>query len=473
MNDSPLSDSVQLSFLGAFAGVTGSKSLLEWQGQRFLVDCGLFQGPSAVRQGNWQPFPIEASSVNAVFLTHAHLDHVGYLPRLYSYGFRGPIYCSEGTLDLARIILMDSAHLEEETARYAQENRYSNHEDPRPLFTIEDAEAVLKLFKPIPRYEWHEVAKGLSIRLLRAGHIIGASMVELSFSEGQRKKIITFSGDIGHDRSLILREPDKLDVSDVLILESTYGNRLHDRKDPCETLAFFLNKVIGRKGVAVIPAFAVGRSQELLYMISLLEKKGIIPSVPVVVDSPMSEKALSIYFSHSEDQPQGGRFGKSREDFLPKGFETSTTADDSMLATMMDGPAIVISASGMLSGGRILHHLKKRLPDAGNMVIFVGYQADGSKGRFLQDNSATLKTLRIHHQEVEIAAEIVTIENLSAHADYEEMLDWLRKTPQMPEQVLINHGEPEAQRALAATMEKALSWKVAAACDKRRWVFPI
>ncbi len=265
---------IKLQFLGAYAGVTGSKSLLEWKNQRYLIDCGLFQGPSAVRQQNWADFPIKASSIDAVFLTHAHLDHVGYLPRLYKQGFRGPVYCSEGTQDLAEIILLDSAHLEEESAAYANETKYSYHEKPLPLFTIKDAEDVLKLFQPIPRYEWHKVSDDLSIRLLRAGHIIGASMVQVMVSQESKSKVLSFSGDIGHDKSMILKGPDAMPETDVLILESTYGDRLHAHEDACETLGSFLKKAIDRSGVVVIPAFAVGRSQELIYMISQLELFG-------------------------------------------------------------------------------------------------------------------------------------------------------------------------------------------------------
>ncbi len=461
---------IRLQFLGAYSGVTGSKTLLEWKNQRFLIDCGLFQGPSVVRQQNWVDLPIKADSIDAVFLTHAHLDHIGYLPRLYKQGFRGPIYCSEGTYDLAHIILMDSAYLEEESAKFARETQYSYHKDPLPLFTTADAEAVLKKLKPIPRYDWVTTGDGISICLHRAGHIIGASLVEVRLHGDRRSKTITFTGDVGHEQSLTLKGPDPLPESDIIVLESTYGNRLHDKDNVCDKLGNFLKRAIDREGVVVIPAFAVGRSQEIIYMIAQLEHQGVIPAVPVVLDSPMSDKALKVFFSHEEDQRIASSFNRNSQ-FYPAKFETSTTADQSMLTTMRDGPVIVISASGMLAGGRILHHLKKRLPDPRNMVIFSGYQAEGTKGRFLQDNSASLKTLRIHHQEVELAAEVVTISNLSAHADHEQLVYWLKRTQQKPQQVLINHGQLEAQDALAERLQKELGWNAAASNRQTSWEF--
>jgi metallo-beta-lactamase family protein len=461
---------IRLQFLGAYSGVTGSKTLLEWKNQRFLVDCGLFQGPSVVRQMNWVDLPIKADTINAVFLTHAHLDHVGYLPRLYKQGFRGPIYCSEGTYDLAQIILLDSAYLEEEAAKFARETQYSYHKDPLPLFTTADAEAVLKQFKPLPRYDWVTVGDGISMRLHRAGHIIGASLVELRMHGDRHSKTFTFTGDVGHELSLTLKGPDPLPDSDVVVLESTYGNRLHDKESAMGKFGGFLKRAIERDGVVVIPAFAVGRSQEVIYMIAQLEQQGVIPAVPVVLDSPMSDKALKVFFSHEEDQRIASSFHPHSQ-FYPAKFETSTSSDQSMLTTMRDGPLIVISASGMLAGGRILHHLKKRLPDPRNMIVFSGYQAEGTKGRFLQDNSGSLKTLRIHHKEVELAAEVVTISNLSAHADYEQLVAWLKRTHKKPQQVLINHGQLEAQDALTETLQKSLGWNAAASSRQTSWDF--
>jgi metallo-beta-lactamase family protein len=294
--------------------------------------------------------------------------------------------------------------------------------------------------------------------------------VEVRLHGDRRSKTFTFTGDVGHDQSLILKGPDPLPASDVVILESTYGNRLHDTESALDKLGEFLKRAIDREGVVVIPAFAVGRSQEIIYMIAQLEQKGMIPAVPVILDSPMSDKALKIFFSHEEDQRIASSFHRNRE-FYPALFETSTSSDQSMLTTMRDGPAVVISASGMLAGGRVLHHLKKRLPDPRNMIIFSGYQAEGTKGRFLQDNSGTAKTLRIHHKEVELAAEVVTISNLSAHADYRQLITWLKGTHQKPQQVLINHGLLDAQDALVEHLQQELGWNAASSSRQTSWDF--
>jgi metallo-beta-lactamase family protein len=462
---------VSLRFIGAYAGVTGSKTLIQHQGASYLVDCGLFQGPKEVKLQNWETFPVDATHIDAVFLTHAHLDHVGYLPRLYRQGFRGPIWCSEGTQALAEIILMDSAFLEEELADYARRTGYSHYDNPQPLFTTKDAEAVVKLFRPLARQEWQDVGPGLSLRLVRSGHIIGSSFVQLMFKQDQKSKIITFSGDVGHNRSMILKGPEPIRNTDVLILESTYGDRLHPEEDAETLLGRYLERALGRSGVVVIPAFAVGRSQEVVFMIGHLERKGLIPKVPVFLDSPMSKKALQVFFSREEDQTVRSCFRGDPNDFFPEKFEIIESADHSMLATMMEGPAIVVSASGMLSGGRVMHHLKHRLPDPRNMVIFTGYQAEGTKGRFLQDNSSSLKSLRIHHQEVEVAAEVVTVDHLSSHADYKELIAWLKQIEQGPEQVLLNHGNPHAQEALAERIQQSFHWPATPASRQQIWHF--
>lgn len=465
-----MAGSVRLKFLGAFGGVTGSRTLVSFGGTDILVDCGLFQGPKEVRQLNWEEMPVDLSRLKAVILTHAHLDHIGYLPRLYRQGFRGKIYCSQGTSDLARVILLDAAHLEEELATYARQTAYSHHSDPQPLFTTEDAEAVLDLLESKPRAAWFEIEAGISFRFLRAGHIVGASIVQLMLQTGYRNKVFSFSGDVGHYRSLILKGPETIDATEVLVLESTYGNRLHGREDASEVLAGHLSRALGRRGVVIIPAFAVGRSQEIVYRIRQLEEQGKIPEVPVLLDSPMSQKALDIFFRNGEDQAIDSGFSGGRSHFFPKYFEISQTTDQSMLATMMDGPAIIISASGMLSGGRVLHHLKKRLPHPENMVIFSGYQAEGTKGRYLQECSPG-ESIRIHHQETAIEAEIVTIDHLSSHADFEDLLAWLQPLAKAPEQVLLNHGDPEAQKEFARFIAAKLGWKAKAAAEQQDWTF--
>jgi len=450
----------KLRFLGAADTVTGSRTVVEYNQSRWLVDCGLFQGPKDFRQRNWQAFPVDPASLDAVILTHAHLDHVGYLPRLCSTGFKGRIYCSKGTADLARIILLDAAYLEEEFAKYANETGYSNHKPAFPLFTKEDAERAISQFEPVERYQWIKIGEHASFQLLRAGHIIGASYVQFHLVSDQKTCTITFTGDIGNNRSMILKGPDFLNSSDVLVLESTYGDRLQPRTDPLQELASVANRTFERGGVLVIPAFAVGRAQEVTFMFRQLENRKLIPKVPVILDSPMATSAMGICLKHTEDQILESSFLGSAENFKPAFFEVTESPDDSMVACMRDGPMVVISASGMLNGGRILHHLKHRLPNEKNTVMFTGYQADGTKGRFLQENSGKVECLRIHHRDVPINAEIVTLDVLSSHADYQDTMEWLDAMQVKPKIIALNHGHPNAQKALADRIKKAFDIKV-------------
>ncbi len=460
---------ISLKFLGAFDSVTGSKTLVKHGSKRYLVDCGIFQGPPELRNRNRESLEIPAKDIDAVFLTHAHLDHCGYLPRLCKEGFRGPIYCSQGTYQLADIILQDSAHLEEETARFARKTGYSRHADPSPLFTSEDVEQVMTQFRILERNKWHDLGNGLSLYLSRSGHLIGSSFLRFRFGMGDESRTITFSGDLGNYRSAILKGPENIDEPDTLVLESTYGQRIHAPESSLVQLGTCLSRVIARKGIAVIPAFAVGRSQEIMYLIGELERLGSIPQVPVLLDSPMSRKALNVFLDRNEDQILNSGFGPTTEQFYPRNFQAVESVDDSMLATMMDGPAIIISASGMLSGGRILHHLKHRLPDPRNMVIFSGYQALGSKGRFLQEQAKILGKMRIHHQEVSVEAEIATIDSLSSHADYSEIVSWLNGNRSLSQHILLNHGEPEAQQHLATILRESLKTRVSESCVQQEW----
>ncbi len=437
--------SLKLTFLGAADTVTGSRTLLKYRGKSWLVDCGLFQGEKSRRQRNWQPFKPDPSTLSGVILTHAHLDHSGYLPKLVKEGFSGPIYATNGTADLLHILLLDAAHLEEEAAGYANKTGYSHHQPALPLFTTEDAEAALTHVRRVERSEWLQLSEGISIRFLRAGHIIGASLVQIAVDLPDGTKTITFTGDLGHNRSHILRGPDTITSTDALVIESTYGDRLQNKLGVLEHFAAIITKTMSRRGVLVIPAFAVGRAQEIIYMIRLLEDRNLIPKVPVILDSPMAIHAMDICLRHPEDHILNSAFA---EPFYPALFETSSSPDDSMLVCMREGPFIVISASGMLSGGRILQHLKKRLPHAENTVMFSGYQAEGSKGRFLQDNAGSAATLRIHHQEIPIDAEIVTLDTLSAHGDYEDILSWIETMSSPPPIILINHGEAQGQLSL-------------------------
>ena len=450
--------SIQLEFLGAAGGVTGSRTLIRADEKKFLVDCGLFQGPKAVREQNRQPLLPDGTNVDGVILTHGHLDHSGYLPRFHREGFRGPIYCSEGTADLLPLMLRDAAHLEEETARYANKTSYSNHRPALPLCTSSDVEKVLPLIKPCKRNEWLPLSENLSIRFLGAGHIIGASMVQCSITQDNGSRILTFSGDLGHDRCITLRGPEYLTECDALVLESTYGDRLHPRTDTLEEFSTIAKRTFARGGTLVIPAFAIGRAQEILYIIRRCEDMKLIPEVPTVLDSPMSNEATRIFFNNPEDHRDQSFFNveSPEEHFLPKQFTTSVTSDDSLMACMQDGPRIIISAAGMLNGGRILHHLKARLPNPNNTVLFCGYQAVGTKGRYLQDNAGSIESLRIHHEEIPVEAEIATISSLSAHADWADIQNWLKHMSKPPFHIILNHGDPEAMLALSGHIKEVL-----------------
>lgn len=465
----PKEKKISLKLLGAYDSVTGSKTLLSHGSKNYLIDCGLFQGSPELRQRNREPLEIPAHTIDAVFLTHAHLDHCGYLPRLYQDGFRGPVYCSQGTFQLAEVILKDAAHLEEELASYARSSRYSHHPDPQPLFTLDDVGSVLEQFRVVKRHEWHQIDDTMSLFLSRSGHLIGSSFIQLKFQIDQNPKTITFSGDLGNDRSSTLKGPEAIDENNTLVLESTYGNRLHSAESALSQLGDSLATVVARKGVAIIPAFAVGRSQEIIYLIAELERTRKIPSVPVFLDSPMAEKALAIFLQRHEDQILRSGFGPSAQEYFPKKFQIIQSVDESMLATMMDGPAVIISASGMLSGGRVLHHLKRRLPDPKNMVIFSGYQAEGSKGRYLQEQAALSGTLRIHHQDVAVAAEIRTIDTLSSHADFQETTKWLQNNRSRPQRIILNHGSIEAQRHLARILQESFACEIIVSSEQREW----
>lgn len=450
---------IQLEFLGANDTVTGSRTILTYRGRRWLIDCGLFQGDKAKRERNWAPIGPELLGLSGVILTHAHLDHCGYLPRLCKKSFSGRVHATHGTVDLVEILLRDAAHLEEEAAAFANETQYSNHRPAEPLFTEEDAERAIRLLVGHPRDHWIPLAEGLMLRFVRAGHIVGASFVQLSVDTGDGTKVLTFSGDLGNDRSLILRGPEFIHSTDVLVVEGTYGDKLQPRVDALAAFSDVANRTFARGGALVVPAFAVGRAQEVTYMVRLLQEKGLIPQVPVILDSPMAASAMRIALNHPEDLVVSSGFSGSSYAFHPRNFEVAQTPDESMLACMRDGPLIVISASGMLNGGRILHHLKARLPDSRNTVLFTGYQADGTKGRFLQENAGKVETLRIHHQPVELQAEVVTLDCLSSHADWKDTLGWLEHVRMPPQRIFINHGEPAAQDALAARILEHLGWE--------------
>lgn len=411
----------KIRFLGGVGTVTGSKTLLKVGKGRYLVDCGLFQGPKAIRTLNWQEFEA-AKAIDAVILTHAHIDHSGYLPKLVKEGFSGPIYCSHPTADLCRILLMDAAYLQEEDAGYANRTKHSKHDPALPLYRVKDAEKAIDLLHPVDDESWLNLNEHLSVKMARAGHILGSRLLTFDIHGAHKRSTCTFSGDLGNGRSFIIKGPLNINESNIVVLESTYGNRIQSKADPLEQLGKVVNSVYDRGGVLVIPAFSVGRTQELLHLIAVLKLNKVIPNVKVYLDSPMSINATKIYNRYpNELRP----FAQGKQTLGPLDFaeyENVRSADDSLLLCMQDGPFIVISAAGMLTGGRILHHLKARLPHANNGVLFCGYQAAETKGRLLQNG---IEKLRIHHQEVNVEACIYSLDAISAHADQDELVQWL------------------------------------------------
>lgn len=445
-----------IQFLGAAGTVTGSKFLLQHQGKQVLVDCGLFQGKKEWRQRNWEPLPLEARQLDAVVITHAHIDHTGALPRLCSQGYRGPVYCTAATRDLAALLLPDSAQLQEEEARFANKHRFSRHSPALPLYTLEDAQRTLQLLETFGYGRTKEILPGLRLTFARAGHILGSATCAFELvSTGQR---VVFSGDLGRCGTPILRDPERVESATTLILESTYGDREHGAGRPTQALAEAVQATAERGGMMVIPAFAVGRTQELLYQLRKLEDEGRIPEVQVFVDSPMACDATPIYLTHAEehDLDMNALLDQGETPLATRKTRFVRSAGQSKKLNELRGPGIIISASGMATGGRILHHLRHRLRQARNTVLFVGYQSEGTRGRRMLDGEAEVK---IHGELVPVRAEVRSISGFSAHADWRESLQWMDGFSQAPRQTLLVHGEPSALEALRARVQ-ARGWNV-------------
>ena len=454
----------KLTFLGAAGCVTGSKYLVEAAGKRLLVDCGIFQGTNELKDRNWKPLPLDPKTIDYAVLTHAHLDHTGWLPRLVLTGYRGPIYANPATIELTTILLKDSAHLQAEETEHAQRNKWSRHPEPQALYGPEDVDPVLKLLKPMPRSGRFDISPEFQVASCDAGHILGSSSLELTITENGKKIVVVFSGDIGRYSQPILKDPvTPLSKADVLICESTYGDREHPDGDAAELLAGIVNRVVKRGGSIVIPSFAIGRTQTFMYYLRQLEDQQRIPRVPVYVDSPMALSATDLYLKYKEDHD----LEYSREENGGKGdplnvhsFHLTRTAEESKAINNVKTPCIIISASGMVSGGRVLHHLVQRLPDARNAVILAGFQAEGTRGRTLQEGA---KLLHLFGQEVAVRAEIVELGQFSAHAGKSELLRWLTALPAPPRQTYLTHGEPAAAQALQAAIQENFHWKAAVA----------
>lgn len=442
-----------LRFLGAAGTVTGSRFLLETGAGRVLVDCGLFQGPKDIRGRNWEPFGVPPRTIDAVVLTHAHLDHSGYLPALCRDGFQGPIHCTPATADLVEMLLEDSAHIQEEDAHYANRKGFSRHHPALPLYTVEDASRACEQLRTVGFERWFTPAGGLQMRYRRAGHIIGSGMIETRvLGEGEAPVKVLFSGDVGRYDAPLVTDPEAPEPCDVLVIESTYGDRLHP-DDPVDVqLEAILREAVPRRATILFASFAVGRSQQLIYLLSrVMERTGL--KVPIHLDSPMAINATSIYRRYPEES------GLENVDLRPgtspvfgAQVYTHRTAEESKRLNDLAGPRVIIASSGMMTGGRVLHHLRRCLPNPDDVVVLAGYQAPGTRGRRLQDGE---DHLRVHGQDVPVRCHIEQLSGLSAHADANELLRWVKDLP-APRRTFVVHGDDDARKALAARLEGEL-----------------
>ena len=446
---------MELTFLGATGTVTGSKYLLTSKtesgaSKRILIDCGLFQGLKQLRLRNWAVLPINPKNIHAVILTHAHIDHSGYLPLLVKNGFSGKVYCSEATRDLCEVLLLDSAHLQEEEARYANKGGFSKHNPALPLYTQEDAQNALALLTPVDYEKDIDLGDGLILKLFPSGHILGSAFVRIH----NKKTSILFSGDIGRPHDVLMKAPATIKQADYLVVESTYGNRLHDQTDPKVKLAEVINQAVQRKGVVVIPVFAVGRAQELLYYIHLLKSSGAIGNnIPVYLNSPMAVDATAI-FNHFKSEH---RLTPEQSYALCHTAHMVNSIEASKQLNETKGPMIILSASGMATGGRVVHHLKAFAPNPNNTILFAGFQAAGTRGAAMLGGAESIK---IHGEYVPVRAKVELISNLSAHADFSEIIAWLGGFQSPPKKTFITHGEPVAADAMRLHIEEQLHWRV-------------
>lgn len=444
-----------LTFLGAARTVTGSKYLIELGGHRLLLDCGLFQGLKELRERNWATLPVDPATIDTVVLTHAHLDHVGYLPRLVSGGFRGRIFCTPGTADLCRIVLPDAGRLAEEEARDANRHRYSRHEPALPLFTEADAYRAVSQLQPVGYQRPVPPLPGVEIEYLDAGHLLGSAFVRMTLESG---RLILFGGDLGRYGRPVLPDPTPVEAADILLVESTYGDRVHEPDDDGSRFADIVQATIARGGKLIIPSFAVGRVEELLYWLRKLEDARRIPIVPVFLDSPMAVDALEYYTRrHLDLDPEVRTVRGQLSAFSTKRFQAVASPQQSKELVASRTPAIIISSSGMATGGRVLHHLKATLPHPQNTVLFVGYQAQGTRGRKLVDGAREVK---IHGLLVPVAARIEKIDSMSAHADSQEILRWLSGFTRPPSTTYLVHGEPGPMDTLKSSIERQYGWSV-------------
>ncbi len=448
-----------LQFLGAAGTVTGSKHLVEAGKIRFLVDCGMFQGAKQLRLQNWAPPPVAANSIDQILVTHAHIDHIGMLPVYVKKGFRGSVYATPSTLELCEISLLDAAHLQEEDARFANKKGFSKHSPALPLYTTEEAQRAIERLRPIPYGQDLELAGKVTVRFRDAGHILGSAILEVRLEADGKPVQIVFSGDLGRYDALILNDPAPMDTADFLVLESTYGNRQHPPERTNEEVCDIINDTARRGGSLIVPAFALGRTQTLLYVIRDLKARKLIPDLPVYVDSPMAIHVIDVFNHHLDELDEDARAvyrSTGHSPILLPNLHYALTKDQSQQINSLPYPSIIISASGMATGGRILHHLKQRLPDPRNSVLFIGFQSNGTRGQILEDGG---KEIKIHGEMVPVRAKVYSMESFSGHADSDEILRWLGTFHKPPRRTFIVHGEPDSSAALAERISKTLGWK--------------
>lgn len=439
---------MEITFLGATGTVTGSKYLVAAGSKKLLIDCGLFQGFKQLRLRNREPLPIKPRQIDAVILTHAHLDHSGYIPLLVREGFSGKIYSTPATRDLCRILLPDSGFLQEEDAAYANKKKFSKHAPALPLYTQEDAERSLRQFRTVEFGRDFDLGGGLRFQFKPAGHLLGAATISLRDDDTS----LLFSGDLGRPNDLLMAVPSEIGRTDYLVIESTYGNRRHDPADPKKALAAIINRTVSRGGIVVIPSFAVGRAQAVLYLIHLLKVAHEIPDIPVYLNSPMAAEATDLYCDHREEH----RLAPDQCRAMCHAAQVVNSVEESKRVNGLKDPMILISASGMATGGRVLHHLKTFAPDERNTVLFVGFQAGGTRGEAMVNGAEVVK---IHGVYIPVRAEVATLENLSAHADADEIMAWLGHLETPPRRTFITHGEPAAADALRHRIEEKLGWR--------------
>ncbi len=439
---------MKIQFIGATGTVTGSKYILTLQKKNYMIDCGLFQGLQDLRLRNWRPLPVNPKAIEFVILTHAHIDHCGYLPLLVKNGFRGPVYATPATQSLCEVMLPDAGHLQEEDALFANRHKFSKHHPALPLYTEADARECLKYIRPIPFGEKMVISRQAFFKFIPAGHILGAAMVQFT-GDGHE---ITFSGDIGRPQALIMKAPVKINKTDFLVMESTYGDRCHPIENPEDVLKKIIVRTVERGGIVLIPAFAVGRAQQVLFLLSQLKKKNQIPDVPIYLNSPMAVEATRLIKKFPAEQT----LTAEEIEELCSVAQFVSTANESKALNSRDESSIIISASGMATGGRVLHHLKKLLPDPKNSVVFVGFQAAGTRGEAIMHE---VDHIKIHGLGIPVEAETHNIDTLSAHADADEIMSWLKNFGSAPKKTFLTHGEPVAAAALKKRIEEELHWE--------------